>query len=269
MLAGRGRFQQVNAGQPGLILPGEQRATRELEVVENSTALVNLGGRETGMISVGEMVKVPAGTLPGQAGDVWKLTALPQPIEGAGAQIVLGGPLMQPSVAFGGSEAPADLSEAVAELLRDLDALNRRPPAEDADVEKKRGFHAKRLGLYRRLFTEDRGEDRGIWLRSEADELLAVFAAGLTARSYVEDSFASIVRQAKEDSPESLPYIEQKQLFVESTARRQELVGAGGGEIPQQAADPAERVVHRGPRGVRGPLPRERGGRQLPPVPGD
>ena len=99
MLADRGKFQQFNAGQPGLILPGEQRATRELEVVENSTALVSAGRGETGMISVGEMVKLPAELRRGQTGDVWKLTAMPLPIEGAGTQIVLGGPLMQPGPA--------------------------------------------------------------------------------------------------------------------------------------------------------------------------
>lgn len=188
------------------------------------------------MISVGEMVKIPAGTLPSQTGDVWKLTALPQPIEGDGAQIVLGGPLMQPSVPFGGSEAPENLSEAVAELLKDLDALNRKPPGEQADIKEKRGFAAKRLGLYRELFKEDRGADRGIWLRSEADELLAVYAAELTSLDYVRDSFKSILGQAKDDA-DSLPYIEQKQLFVENTARRREVAGDDRNQIPQKDAD--------------------------------
>ena len=235
MLAGRGRFQQVNAGQPGLILPGEQRSTRELEVVENSTALVNLGGRETGMISVGEMVKLPAGTLPGQAGELWKLTALPQPIEGAGAQIVLGGPLMQPTAPVG-PVGGQDFSEAVAKLLKELDTLNRNPPAAGAEDAEKRDFASKRLSLYRQLFAEDRGEDRGIWLRSQADELLAIFAAELTTQEMIDNLFTGVLKEAKADAEDSLPYIEQKQLFVESAARRRQLVGEDG-TIPQKDAD--------------------------------
>ena len=235
MLAGRGRFQQINAGQPGLILPGDQRARRELEVVENSTALVDLGGRDTGMISVGEMVRLPAGSRPEQAGDIWKLTTIPQPIEGDGAQIVLGGPLMQPTAVLGGG--PENLSEAVTELLNELGELNGDPPAPDAPVKEKSAFAAKRLALYRELFDEDRDEDRGIWLRSEADELLAVFMAELTNRKYVEDSFAALVRKAAADSAESLPYVEQKQLLVESIARRREAAGGAGAEIPQEKMD--------------------------------
>ena len=233
MLSGRGRFQQVNVGQPGLILPGEQRSTRELEVVENSTALVSLPGRETGMISVGEMVRLPAGSRPGQTGDVWKLTALPQPIEGDGAQIVLGGPLMQPNV---NATPPPDVSEAVAELLKELGALNANPPGADAEKSELSKFAGKRLDLYRKLFEADEGEDRGVWLRSEADELLAVYASEITTLEYVRDALKTNLNKAAADSPESLPYIEEKQVLVEAAARRRKLADENGGQIPQEKA---------------------------------
>ena len=237
MLAGGGRFQQVNVGQPGLILAGEGRTTRELEVVENSTALIDLGGRQTGMISVGEMVRIPAAARPG-AGDVWKLTTLPQPIEGDGAQIVLGGPLMQPSATLDGRDArDLDISEAVADLLKELDALNRDPPAADAEPREKSQFAAKRLKLYRDLFAEDGGEDRGIWLRSEADELLAVYTTELTTLEYVRGAFGTLLKKAAAEARDSLPYVEQKQLFVDSASRRRALVPKDGGPIPQDESD--------------------------------
>ena len=238
LLAGRGEYQQFNSGQPGLILPGENRATRELELVENSTALVSTGARETGMISVGEMVKLPAGTRPGQAGEVWKLTAMPLPIEGSGTQIVLGGPLMQPAAGLAlGAENSAGLSEEVANLLKDLGKLMEDQPGEGASDDDRRKFASRQLQIYKKLFAEDATEDRGVWLVQQADLLNLLFQNDLIPDGFTRTELEKLADTARADAKKAEPTIEQRRLFVEFAARRKAIVPADGGNIPQADSD--------------------------------
>ena len=225
MLQARPTFQSVNTGQPGLILPGES-ARRELEVVENSNALVNVPGGTMGIVSLSEMVRVGAAGDP----DVWKLTALPRPVEGNG-QIVLGGPLIQPVGRYGSDDLDrGGLDPKVAELLGELAKLNDDRPEEGAPDKEKLAFAAKQLKLHRELFKEDKSDDRPFWLTTQADTFHALFLNELIDAKFAQTELAKIRKIAEAEAKGALPVVDQRSLFVEWGEKRRAL-----GENPEPA----------------------------------
>ena len=85
-------------------------------------AIVDSSGKP-GLVQIGELVRV---------GDVWKLTQIPQPIEGNNATMA-GGILMQPTlaatVAAASDAAPG--SAEVQKILVELQKLDQESPAAD------------------------------------------------------------------------------------------------------------------------------------------
>ncbi|NNJ27219.1 TlpA disulfide reductase family protein [Alienimonas chondri] len=216
MLQSKPTFQSVNTGQPGLILPG-QSGTGELEVVENSNALVEMpGGANMGIVSLSEMVRV--GTRLDNV--VWKLTTMPRPVEGNG-QIVLGGPLIQPE----SSPVPPTpgLSEEVAELLQQLAKLNEDRPDQDAPKADHLAFAAKQLKLHRELFKVDKSDDRPFWLTTQADTFHGLFLNEHIDGDFAKKELAKIRTLAEREANGALPTVDQRTLFVEWGERRRPL----------------------------------------------
>ena len=224
MLQARPTFESVNTGQPGLILPGES-GRRELEVIENSNALVNVPGDSMGIVSLSEMVRVgdryDGGRLV-EAGQVWKLTALPRPVEGNG-QIVLGGPLIQPVAGREIDPNDPGLDPKVAELLRDLQKLNAERPADEAADQDKKAFAAKQLSLHRALFAADKSDDRPFWLTTQADTFHGLFLADLIDEKFAQTELNKLRQLAATEAKPVLPVVDHRKLYVEWTDRRREL----------------------------------------------
>ncbi len=225
MLQAKPTFQSVNPGQPGLILPG-QSSRGELEVVENSNALLNVPGGTMGIVSLSEMVRV------GDRAEtsVWKLTTIPTPIDGDG-RIVLGGPLIQPVSAFreipGGGEG---LDPKVAELLGELADLNAARPAQDAPKAKHLDHAAKMLKVHRELFKVDKGDDRPFWLTTQADTFHGLFLNEWIDATFAQAELAKLRKLAAAEAKEAVPLIDQRALFVGWGERRAPL-----GADPKQA----------------------------------
>ena len=236
MIGSRPTFQSVNVGQPGLILPGPT-ARRELEVFENTNALLNVPGGQMGIVTLSEMVRVGDRIENGrlvEAGRVWKLTALPRPVEGNG-QIVLGGPLIQPpdGIAVGGGANPG-VSPKVAQLLKELGALKR--PAANANAAQQKAFAAKLLPLYRELFEADETEERHFWLTQQADTYHGLFVSGAMGAAWCQKQLENLRGVAENEAEEALPAIDQKSLFIEYTERREAMMANAVNNNPPPAA---------------------------------
>ena len=238
MIGARPTFQSMNAGQPGLILPGET-TRRELEVVENSNALLNVPGGAMGIVTLSEMVRVGDRIENGrlvEAGQVWKLTTLPRPVEGNG-QIVLGGPLIQPPPGIYGDTKVAGLSPEVADLIKKLNAVP-RPPADAKEAVQKAWAHQV-LPIFRDLFKADDSEERPLWLTQQADVYYRLYDTGTMNAGWIKEQLGNLRASAKkEDAEAAAPSIVQKSLFVDYSERRLAMLAAagGGGTAPAPAA---------------------------------
>ncbi|MFH5806025.1 thioredoxin-like domain-containing protein [Alienimonas sp. DA493] len=210
-------FQSVNTGQPGLILPGES-ARGELEVVENSNALLNVPDGNMGIVSLSEMVRV------GDRVDsvAWKLTALPRPVEGNG-QIVLGGPLIQPPAGMQLGDDEGGLDPEVAKLLQELAKLNEDRPEPDAKKNDHLAFAAKQLKLHRELFKVDKGNDRPFWLTTQADTFHGLFLNDHIDADFAQTELGKIRKLAAAEAPGALPIVDQRSLFVQWGEKRRPL----------------------------------------------
>ncbi|QDT15607.1 redoxin domain-containing protein [Alienimonas californiensis] len=224
LLRSKPTFQSVNTGQPGLILPGES-ARGELEVVENSNALLNVPDGNMGIVSLSEMVRV------GSRLDsvVWKLTALPRPVEGNG-QIVLGGPLIQPPPGMALGDDGDGLAPEVAKLLGELAKLNEDRPDEKSTKAQRLDFAAKQLKLHRELFKVDQGNDRPFWLTTQADTFHGLFLNEDIEAEFAQAEMAKIRKLAAAEAPGALPVVDQRSLFVAWGEKRRPL-----GADPAQA----------------------------------
>ncbi|MEM9701115.1 MAG: TlpA disulfide reductase family protein [Planctomycetota bacterium] len=218
LLKSKPTVQSVNAGQPGLILAG-QTGTKELEVVENTNALLNIpGGTNMGIVTISELVRVGQ---PADA-DVWKLTVLPTPVEGNG-QIVLGGPLIQPEATPGNGSGGMEIDPAVARLLQQLAELNQTRPKPDAAKKDQLAFAAKQLTLHRELFKEDKSTDRPFWLTTQADTFHALFLGEYIEAGFAKTELGKIRKLADREAKGALPTVDQRILFVQWGERRKPL----------------------------------------------
>ena len=269
MIGSRPTFQSMNAGQPGLILPGET-TRRELEVVENSNALLNVPGGQMGIVTLSEMVRVGDRIENGrlvEAGQVWKLTTLPRPVEGNG-QIVLGGPLIQPPPGVYGDTKVAGLSPEVADLIKKLNTVPRPPVNAKEAVQK--AWASEVLPIFRDLFRVDDSEERPLWLTQQADVYYRLYDTGTMEAKWCQKQLANLRGVAENEAEEALPAIDQKSLFIEYSERREAMmVNAVNGNPPPAAAaafqkwwtDAREKFIRDYPGGP--------GVRRVPPRTGD
>ena len=80
-LTSQTKWSRFDASMPSLIPTDDEKATADLLVYENAVAIVETQGKYAA-VQVGEMIRI---------GEVWKLTQVPQPIEGENGSIVTAG----------------------------------------------------------------------------------------------------------------------------------------------------------------------------------
>uniref|UniRef100_A0A7C4LNS9 TlpA family protein disulfide reductase n=1 Tax=Schlesneria paludicola TaxID=360056 RepID=A0A7C4LNS9_9PLAN len=124
VLTPKSRWVRFDALMPSVIPADEGKAAQDLYVYENAIALVELGAPArpnapvaTSVVQIGEMIRV---------GEVWKLTQVPQPIEGENF-VSSGGVLMQPLAAAAPVENLA-VSPELQQLIDELQKLDQNPP---------------------------------------------------------------------------------------------------------------------------------------------
>lgn len=124
VLTSKARWVRFDAQMPSVIPVDEGKAKQDLYVYENAITLVELGTpprpntpAPTGVVQLGELIRI---------GEVWKLTQVPQPIEGDNF-VSSGGVLMQPLAAVTAAEQ-LTVSPELQQWIDELQKLDQNPP---------------------------------------------------------------------------------------------------------------------------------------------
>jgi peroxiredoxin len=194
-------------------IPAEKGKLRDdLFVYENAMAIVDSGGKP-GLVQIGELVRV---------GDVWKLTQIPQPIEGNAT--MAGGILMQPTlaatVAAASESAPG--SAEVQKVLAELQKLDQESPPPTGGAAKLTEYNAKRADILSRLVAaSSTDEERNQWMRQMVDSIASAVQIGAYAEGL--DRLKSLEADVRRTSPKSpmVPYIAYRRLLAEYASQHQ------------------------------------------------
>ncbi|WP_166823715.1 redoxin domain-containing protein [Thalassoroseus pseudoceratinae] len=164
------QWMRFDSANPGLIPADEDKANEDLVVYENAMGIVEAGDR-AGLVQIGEMVRV---------GNVWKLTQVPEPIEGDSAQVAAGGVLMQPSSVIPGGGAPIDgYNERTRELLVKLQEIDSQAPAPTEGAKAVADYNRRRADVLDQLVeAADSPQEREQWQRQLVDGLAAAVQTG-------------------------------------------------------------------------------------------
>lgn len=196
---------------PNLIPRESGKSDRDLLVYENVMTIVETGGKN-GFVQIGEMVQV---------GDVWKLTSVPNPLEGDNLQVVAGGILMQPSIAAL-TEGTVQLSPEVQKLIEQLQKLDESAPGPNAKREQAIAYNTSRARLLAQLAaTADGAEEKELWQRQRIDGIAAAIQLDAYPNGLAE--LAAIEQQLRSSAPNStlLPYVTFQRLGVDYNLKLQ------------------------------------------------
>lgn len=166
-------WMRFDAAAPSVIPADQLKTPADLVVYENAMAIVDFGNpTNPGLVQIGELVRI---------GDVWKLTGIPQPLEGNQIEITPG------LVMFHNlNSAPAEVnptspvSPKVQELVEKLKtAMEGAPPqtAAKATLEKHfRSVEGILIDLVNEVKTD---EERAQWTRQLVDTIASWVQAGI------------------------------------------------------------------------------------------
>jgi len=196
----RAKWMKFDASNPSRIPSDEGKAENDLDVYENAMAIIETGPNQSALVQIGEMIRV---------GDVWKITQVPQPLEGDSIAITAGGVLMQPLLNDPGSpEGISAPSPEMQEFVQQLQKLDQTQPAPTAPPAAFVDYNTKRADILKKLVSLSKDErDRGQWMRQLVDGIAASvqtggYPDGLQQLKTIEESLA-------QNSPKSevLPYV--------------------------------------------------------------
>lgn len=203
---------RYDAGLPGVIPADEGKAKQELQVYENTRALMDNDGK-VDLLQVGELVLV---------GKTWKLASFPQPINQDSGPIEFGGTLLRPSQVASTGEvmAPAANSAEARALLDELQKLDENSPRLEDGVEALGAYNKKRADILQKLVSiSETPEERELWLKQLVDGITAAVQVG----AYKEgvQRLKSFEDSLKSRSPQSdlVPYVTYRRLTSEYSTR--------------------------------------------------
>ncbi len=209
------RFDAASA-MPSMIPADDGKAAGDLILYENAMAIIETEAappRNSLLVQIGEIVKI---------GDVWKLTQIPQPIEGNQVQLSAG-VLMQPGQS-GTGDAPVagnpgtNADPRVAAIVKQLQELDGKAPTAESSPAAFVKFNSDRATLLKQLIsaTAKDPKEQENWIRQLIDGLTSavqtgVFEEGLTQLKLLE---TQLKPQLKSGSP-LIPYIEYRRILAE------------------------------------------------------
>ncbi|MBD3675095.1 MAG: redoxin domain-containing protein [Planctomycetaceae bacterium] len=203
---------RYDAGLPGVIPVDDEKAKQELQVYENTRALMENDGK-VDLLQIGELVLV---------GKTWKLASFPRPINQDSGPIEFGGILLRPSQTASSGEvmAPTANSEEARALLDELQELDENSPRLEDGVEALGAYNKKRADILQKLVSiSETPEERELWLKQLVDGITAAVQVG----AYKEgvQRLKSFEDSLKSRSPESdlVPYVTYRRLTSEYSTR--------------------------------------------------
>ncbi len=208
---------------PSLIPVDMGVSSQELFVYENVMAIVDTGGK-TGFVQIGEMVRV---------GDTWKLTRVPQPLEGESPQVAEAASLMRPAMTAVGVPAGATgLTPEVQAIIDQLRKLDEAAPRPDAAKTELIAYNTGRAGLLQKLSeVSTTQEERDLWLRQRIDGV----AAGVQMDAYPNgiEELKKVEAEARKGGANSplVPYAYYRRMMAEANLQMQQAEAAERAEI--------------------------------------
>lgn len=180
-LTPRARWMRFDAASamPSMIPADDGKAAGDLILYENAMAIIETEAappRNSLLVQIGEIVKI---------GDVWKLTQIPQPIEGNQVQLSAG-VLMQPPQSAGSetnsaaTNPGASADPRVAALVKQLQELDSKAPTAESSPAAFVKFNTDRATVLKQLIqaTAKDPKDQENWLRQLIDGLTSAVQTG-------------------------------------------------------------------------------------------
>ncbi len=207
VLTAGSKWVKFDALTPSLIPSDDGKATQDLHVYENAMAIVE-NGKESGLVQIGEMVRV---------GDVWKLTQAPTPIEGP-TQVLTSGVLMQPVITDVAAANTAAPSPELQKLLDELQKLDEKSPPPTAGRDVMAKYHSARADLLVRIYNAaESDEEKTQWMK----QLISGLSAMVQTGAYPEglDRIKAIEKEVRKTGSKSplVPYVTYQRIFAEYT----------------------------------------------------
>ncbi len=220
------QWLRFDAATPSIVPADSGKSNQDLWVYANAMTILQTG-EQSSLVQLGEIVRV---------GDTWKLTQIPQPLEGDSVQIAAGGALMQPTIS-GGPSGPTDvpnLSENVLKLLEKLRELDDSAPSLTAGREALLDYNKRRAALLEQLVTASATpEEREQFWRQMVDGLSAAVQTGAYPDGLVKlQGLESQLVKAQPKSP-LVPYVTYRRLLADYSTRMQSAGTAQRGEVQE------------------------------------
>lgn len=207
-------WMRFDSAGPGVIPADGGKAANDLFVYENAMAIVETAGKP-GLIQLGEMVRV---------GNVWKLTQIPQPLEGERIEITVGGQLMQPEIVAAVPGAiPGRITPELQKLLEELQKLDQGAPTATAGAAALARYNERRANILAEIVKVVATEqDRFQWMQQMIDGIATAVQTGAYPDGF--ERLKAIEADAIRQSPESpvVPYAGYRRLQAEYTLRLQQ-----------------------------------------------
>lgn len=238
-LGPQSRWLRFDAMSPSLIPAEEGKSKSDLFVYENAMAIIELQGKSS-LVQIGELVRV---------GDVWKLTQIPQPLEGDRIQITAGGILMQPTaLALGTSDAPSAPSPEMLKVLEELQKLDTAsPPASERAALAR--YYGKRTELLEKLVGLSQNDaEREQWTRQLIDGITAAVQVGIDSDGLkrLQALEAQVRRMPSKD--ELLPFLAYRKLLAEYNLRLQQAEPDKRGDVQKWWSESLQTFVKENPK---------------------
>lgn len=214
VIAPKTKWMKFDVASPSRVPADDVRGGDDLEVYENAMAIVETGPNQSALVQIGEMIRV---------GEVWKLTQVPQPVEGESFAITAGGLLMQPSLGdVAAAEAGPPPTPEMQGLLEELQKLDETQPGPTAPAKAFTDYNARRADLLTKLVSFSKTDDqKGQWMRQLIDGLAAAVQTG----SYPEGQtrLNAIEASLRESSKSSdlIPYVVFRRVQCDYTLAMQ------------------------------------------------
>lgn len=173
-LTQQSKWMRFDAQMPSTIPEDEEKATGDIQVYENSMAIIETNGKFLG-VQIGEVVRI---------GEVWKLTQVPQPIEDNGTQVTAGGILMQPLLVSAGPTSTGTSPE-VEKMLVELQKIETEFTKPNMDRATIKALMARRADLLRRAIELAETDDEKMLL---SKQLVDGYALAAQMGTYPEGS---------------------------------------------------------------------------------
>jgi len=216
------RWMRFDSLMPSTIPADEDVNSTDLTVYENAMAIVETGGK-SGLLQIGEMVLV---------GKSWKLTQIPQPLEGNSIQVTIGGFLMQPALA--GGPAPGDISPEVRKLLLQLQKLDANSPTPTAGAAELTKYNIKRADLLADLTAASATvQEREQWTRQMVDGIAAAVQSGTYPKGI--DRLATILSGVRKTPGSPLvAFVTYRQLLADFSLKMQNTPASKRPDVQKQ-----------------------------------